>query len=220
MRTSLSTILLSLAWFIVGLALILLYLFSIHPAIRQSTKLISPEEKTSSFSLENAPSESIRGMVTVFSGDVGWQSRTATMPSELKDKRVIQQGESLMTKENGTVTVTFPANVVLKMSPNTSLDIIQTLPGHTVFSQNSGTISYQNDSPTSVSIRTPSLLTTLTGGTGKVTIDANDPYTTISVLTGNGVSAFEDTEQNTTQVSILSGTSFVFNTASLIGNVE
>src|SRR5437763_1209366 len=67
---------------------------------------------TSAFSLENAPTKSLRGTIQTLTGEVEWQSRTATTPAALTTIATIQQAERLVTKDTGNVVVAFPASVI------------------------------------------------------------------------------------------------------------
>ena len=73
------------------------------------------------FDIAVAPSESIRGNIKQMTGDVFWQSRTATESSQIPfdwfdsahhksaQGHGLQQGEEIQTKENGNLTIEFPS---------------------------------------------------------------------------------------------------------------
>ena len=73
------------------LGIFLIFAFRIIIQIINSQQLQSPLA-TLSFSLETAPSESLRGTIVSLSGDVGWQSRISTQAAQITKSMQIQQG--------------------------------------------------------------------------------------------------------------------------------
>src|SRR5690349_3462927 len=70
--------------------------------IAQPTTHITPTPF--SFSTENAPSQTLKATVISSTGDVQWQSRTATESAPLTTS-ILQQGEQLSIGENGKVAL-------------------------------------------------------------------------------------------------------------------
>jgi hypothetical protein len=122
---------------------------------------ISVTKNTPTFSIENAPSQSLKGEITTMSGEVDWQGRTATVSSQINSPQAVQQGENLTTGASGSLTLTFPNSCTINYSKNTEIDIIQTLPANVVFSQVSGTGEFIVNGSYPISIRVSSLLTEL-----------------------------------------------------------
>src|SRR3989344_3525327 len=56
---------------------------------------VTGSPKTSLFSLENAPSESLKGKIEKMSGDIFWFGRVATEPARISSPIDVQQGENL-----------------------------------------------------------------------------------------------------------------------------
>lgn len=166
-----------------------------------SQKVITPQVKISQepskFSLEDAPSTSLHGDITLLSGEVKWQSRTATESSIITLKQKVQQGESLETGKTGKVSVAFPG-MLFQLSPTTKLTIIQALPTSMVVEQPSGEIEYQASSSAVLGIRTSPILLESHGGNFSVAIDDGDGTVTISVTSGGVTAAYNDNDNVST----------------------
>lgn len=154
--------------------------------------------QTSKFSLESAPSQSIRGNISSISGEVRWLSRTATESAPITTPQKIQQGELLHTGDNGTVTIIFP-NLSIQQAINTELEFMQALPVDFVVSQTTGSADYSNQSTTTpLSIRSMHLLIRLGLGKLSVTVDDEDGEVIVDTLQGAITLAFNDND-NVTQ---------------------
>ena len=84
------------------------------------------------FSLSEAPADSLRATITRLSGEVTWESRTASSASPLTAPRILQQGEILTTGQSGTASLTLADTCSITLSPDTELNLIQTLPANIV----------------------------------------------------------------------------------------
>src|SRR5579872_4703562 len=86
----------------------------------------TPLAKNSAFSLSQAPSESLRGVIESLSGNISWQSRTATEETNINFPIPRQQGEVLETKV-GKVTLSFANIGKIDLFEDTKVSFIQTL---------------------------------------------------------------------------------------------
>ncbi len=147
--------------------------------------------EASKFSLEKAPSITLHGDITLLTGDVKWQSRIATEASTITFKQQVQQGESLETGKTGKVSLAFP-NMLFTLSPNSKLNIVQTLPTSIVLEQQTGEIMYQTTSSTLLGVRVSPLLIESQGGEFSITIDEDDGTVKVSVKDGFVTVAYND----------------------------
>ena len=176
--------------------------------------------KTSQFSLTKAPSRSLKGQITSYSGKIFYQSRVATQAAELTNiNLVVQQGEDYSTKADSSLSLLFPNHLQLDLSENTELKIIQTLPKTTVFSQLNGQVEYQTLGKNPVSVRTAFLLTELKG---KIIIsrDSENNLVTIEVKSGQATLAYNDLNYLSHTLNLNAGDSFVFNYDTRQGGLE
>jgi hypothetical protein len=188
-------------------------------AVKERLK-IQPPPLATAFSLQNAPTESLQGEIVSFSGDVAWQSRIATQPAQLKTARKVLQGENVVTKNTGKVTMTFLNTTTLIMLPNTEVDIIQTLPTNMVFVQQSGTTTYTVFGKVPVSARAQDLLVQQKQGTMNIIVDKDAATVMVKVTDGNATTAYTDSDNTSVVTPITSGQSFVFDETSLTGVIQ
>ncbi len=146
------------------------------------------------FSIEKAPSESLRGTITSMSGEVQWQSRIATEPAKLNDPHEIQQGEELIASNGAKLTLEFQDSTKLTIFPDSHLSIIQTLPTNMVFSQPKGKILYEKLGKSPVSIRSLHLVTLINEGSLELSIDEENSEIRANVLEGSAQIAYNDLE--------------------------
>lgn len=175
---------------------------------------------TSQFSLTKAPSQSLKGKIINYSGEIFYQSRIATKSAELTNfNLVVQQGEDYLTKEGSSLFLLFPNHVELNLSENTELKIIQTLFKNTVFSQLNGEIEYQTLEEYPISVRTAFLLTELKGNV-LITRKSEDSLVTIEVKSGQAKLGYNDLNYKSHTLSLKTGDSFVFNYDTRQGDLE
>lgn len=163
----------------------------------------------SQFSLENAPSESLKGKITSMTGSVLWMDRVATESSKLAGTEIIQQGEQISTSDNGNIVIQFNESVEIDISPKTQIDIVQTLPNGLVFSQASGSAVFKKQSKLPVSIRVFHLLIE-NGGVVSVSVDKNIMTTTITANLGDSTVAFNDLDNTSNVIKVPQGKKFIF----------
>lgn len=166
--------------------------------------------KASVFSIENAPSESLRGKIATMDGEINWQDRVATEPAKISSPVTIQQGEKLITGEKSSLSLDFPNAVTIEFSPQTEVDIIQTLPKNLVFSQTSGTAQYLKTGNYPVSVRALSLLAE-NNGDMVIFMDPEDPIITVKQKSGNTIIAYNDLNFLSHEITIESGETLTFN---------
>lgn len=193
------------------LGVFLVFSFKKVSQIINSQQLKTPLA-TSSFSLETAPSESLRGTIASLSGEVGWQSRTATDTAKITKPMQIQQGERIVTKDTGRAIIVFANTVTLAVNPKTEIDFIQTLPTNILIGQNSGTANYIKLNGNPLSIRSLDLLTKINQGDITVSISEAQPYIIIDVKSGLITVAYNDINYITQVINVTSGKRLIFRT--------
>lgn len=150
---------------------------AVAPSVITQKQQVSVPKTT--FSLEEAPSDSIRGTITSMSGGVWWMSRVATAPALLKKPVIVQQGDTLIASDEGKLTVQFASASAVMLSPQSEVDIVQTLPINLVFHQPKGSVQYTVSGTHPVSVRSLNMIVHI--GSGLMTIDT-DPETGDIVL--------------------------------------
>jgi len=179
----------NILWFLVAvcsgvfISIVILSVYITSKNVQQRTSAIV-QAKTMHFSLEKAPADSIQGSIASLSGTVAWQSRIATQPAQITQSRIIQQGETIVTKDDGNATIAFSELGTIALFPETTLAIIQTLPENAVFVQQQGSAMYTKTGNTPVTIRSLHLLTLLTSGKAEITINTDQPVITVRVYNG------------------------------------
>ena len=175
-----------------------------------STTPLLKENISTNFSLKNAPSESLRGTISSMSGEISWQSRVATEAAVITTPLEIQQGEDLITGENGTLKLSFPNACDINLSENTEVDIIQTLPLSIVFSQITGTAEYTKVGSSPVTIRTSYLLSEITGNV-IIERDTDNQIVTVTIRPGEVIFAYNDSKFVSHVVNAKAGQTYTFN---------
>lgn len=176
-------------------------------------KFLSPlEEKfsktESKFSLENAPSESLKGEIASLK-EVDWQSRTATQASPLTTLGAVQQGEKFITKENGQLSLVFANAGEANFKEKTEVEIIQTLPAGIVFAQTAGRATYKKTGGYPISVRAKSLLLEI-NGESTVTIDLEKQNANLLVVSGETIVAYNDRSYTSQVATVKAGQSLIF----------
>ena len=172
------------------------------------------------FSLDNAPSESLRGMVGTISGSIEWQSRTATQPATLDSPQQIQQGESLQTGDNGKAIVEFTQCCSIHLFSDTAIDFIQTLPANVVIAQTKGSAEYLVTNTIPVAIRSLHLLINSTNGDVVFTVSKTLPVISVYVKKGTMQASFNDLNYNSTVIPVTAGETFYFNDTTREEDIE
>lgn len=166
--------------------------------------------RTSGFSLEKAPSDSLIGKITKMNGDIFWQSRVATDSAKLGSPINIQQGENLITKEKSNTSVLFDKNLEVNIGEKSEVDFVQTLPANIVLVQGAGVVEYKKLDGVPVSIRTLHLLIE-NGGDINVSLDDKKPIITLEVVSGSATFSYNDTDNITSVTTISAGKKLIFN---------
>ena len=162
------------------------------------------------FSIETAPSESLRGKIISMTGEISWQSRIATEAAKISVPQTIQQGEKLITGEKSNLSLDFPNACSVEFSPQTEIEIIQTLPKNIVFSQTSGTGEYVKTGSYPVSVRVLSLLAE-NDGDMIVSVDPENPLIILTQKSGQTIVAYNDLNYVSHETTIASGRTLTFN---------
>jgi hypothetical protein len=188
-------------------------------------KLIDANLNTKSpslFSIDNAPATSLRGQILTNSGDVKWQSRTATAPATLKIPISIQQGERLVTGDTGHIKVQFDNIVTLTIFPKSDLSFTQTLPANIVISQDQGQAEYSHlGRSTPLSIRSLGLLINInTPGDLVVSVSNDGSEVSVRVVAGEARTAYNDSQNISQLVTVSSGQQFTFNDGTREGTLR
>ncbi len=180
----------------IGLGFAILLLGYIY-FYNQPVTLQNPLLPVTHFSLENAPSDSLKGKISSLSGNVAWESRTSAIANLISEPITIWQGEEVITQGNGNADVVFPNGINLHMFSSSDLSIIQTLPADIVFEQNQGTIEYQNfQGKLPLSINALDLLLNVNKGSVKILVDKDNSVVNVFVSSGSATAAFTDTDNN------------------------
>lgn len=192
---------------VIGITAMVLYVMQLT---QRSTTPKQSSLPSSQFSLNNAPKESIRGTISSMSGLINWQSRTATQPSELISPVQIQQGEIVSTGTNGHINIGFPSIGSIDLLPNSSTEIIQTLPVDFVINQSQGITTFTKTGKTPISVRTLNMLTQENSGKMVISVNTNNSTVTVDVLKGEAQSAFNDLNNQSSVQTIQEGNELVF----------
>ncbi len=187
----------------IGAGLMIRFLGASPSSPPKSVKNSQSVTPTHSFSIENPPSETLKGSILARSGVIRWQSRVATEPAVLDNPRPIQQGESVSTDDSGKITIEFKDACLLTVSPESKIEFLQTLPDHLVLAQPAGTVTYHNTAVRPVAVRSRHLLAEIQGD---ATLAVN-PVTSSTVITVSRevTVAFNDTDFVTVKKTLTTG---------------
>ncbi|MCL4364449.1 hypothetical protein M1328_04400 [Patescibacteria group bacterium] len=177
-----------------------------------------PKPTVLDFSVDIPPKDSLKGNVSQLSGDVFWESRSATSPALIKNLKAVQQGESLQTSDNGKIALEFPGAAAINMANNSMLSIIQTLPANLVFEQMSGKISFEKTGQPPLSARVFHLLVSI-DGTATIDINKTNQRVTVTDNRGDSTLGFEDINNVSQVIKLTAGQQYVFDDESRSGEV-
>lgn len=170
------------------------------------------------FSLDEAPSTSLRGSLSKVAGEVNLQTRLATEPAALSSAKRIQQGEALVTGEDGSLVVTFSDKVAMNISAGSNVDFVQTLPEHIVVIQREGSVEYKTEPEALVSVRSMHLVADIASGSD-ITLEKDAELLTFTVEKGSVIVAYNNLDNVTTKEMIAEGETYVFNDDTREGEV-
>lgn len=209
---SMKNILLFILFLIIGAAITIGYFkFSEIKKEAENRQVFSPYSGKDYFTLDKAPTESLKGEIISFNGDVGWQSRTATESSQIKGSISVGQGEKIVTKEGGNAEVKFDNICDIKLSENTSLELIQTLPLNFVFLQEAGTVQYARLGSVPIAVRSLGLVMQIEDFQSSVSVNIKNSTVTVTVASGSADLAYNDINYNTNKLTLAEGQKMIFN---------
>lgn len=160
-----------------------------EPVVQSSA---APSATPFSFSVDEPPAQTLQGQILNSSGDIKWQSRSATEAAKLTQKVPIRQGEQLETGEDGRLTLQFPGISQIRLNPESKLYLAQTLPANLLFDQKTGSATYQKLGQPPVSIRAGFLL--IKQNDGQLSVEVDVDYITVSVTQGSATIAYNDAD--------------------------
>lgn len=199
------------------------YVHQVRPATDHTTTSPVPETTPTptptAFSVENAPSYSLRGTITEMNDGIWWVSRTATEASQLTSRIMVQQGDTLIASDSGNITVAFGDAAELKMEEDSAVDIVQTLPVDLVFGQRRG-VAEDMSKTSPVSVRSLRLLITQTDGVMRVQVDEDTHFITVEVESGDARAAYNDVDFVSQIVRIGERERFVFDSDGREGQID
>ncbi len=185
----------------------------------QTNSDIERVKKEPRFSIEKAPKNSEKGTIQSMTGIIKWQSRIATEAAQITQPVPIQQGEELMSGEDGSAIINYLTGLIISLSPNSHISVIQTLPTNFVFNQINGTIEYQKNNPIPMAIRSLHLLTQMDNGDIQIVIDEKTKSIDITVKRGSARIAFNDLKNLSNVLSLQQGDLYQFDDEKRQGNI-
>lgn len=186
----------------------------------QTNDDIERVKKEPRFSVDEAPKNSEKGTIQTMTGTIKWQSRIATEASQIIQPVPIQQGDELISGEDGSAVVNYLSGLTISLSPDSHISVVQTLPTNFVFNQINGTIEYQKDSPISLGVRSLHLLAQIDNGSVQIVTDEKAMTVEITVKRGSVRIAFNDLENISNVVSLSQGDRYLFDDEKRRGNIE
>jgi len=203
-------ILIFIASILIGISSVFIYhITKTHP--NEPVKNIIQNVVKPTFSIADAPSEAVKGTITQISGDVLYESRTATVPSGITSPVIVQQGESIQTKDTGSLNLEFPSEAKISIFPKTEIDFIQTLPVDFVVNIASGSAEITKTANVPVSIRTLHLLIRENSGDLSIGINTDKPIVNLNIIKGSITTAYNDLNLVSHIVNFKEGQKVIFN---------
>lgn len=200
-----------LLYFAAGLLLVFFYFRnSLFLSSQKQTSLLQQISIKPQFSLENAPTDSLRGAIVTLSGQVFWKSRTASESAQIFQPQQVQQGEAVETKKEGFANIEIAEGLIILMSQNSMLDFIQTLKTNFLLQQNFGAISYVKSNYIPLTIRIDNLIIKLGSGELNAVSDINGTQITLELARGRATLAYNDNNFVTQIVEMADQETIVF----------
>jgi hypothetical protein len=175
-----------------------------------STHPFNTMPTTTPFSLKEAPSESLKGDLTILQDNVFWQDRVSTESAKVSGRLKVQQGEKVETDKNGSAKIIFPDVLNISLFNNSSLNINQTLPVDLVFTLLKGSVRLEKTGKNSISAKTLHLLINI-DGVVEVIILEDKPIIKVSVIQGSATLAYNNLLFETQSKKIAKGETILFN---------
>lgn len=163
----------------------------------------------SKFSLLEAPSYSIKANVSNLNGEVFWKSRISETATKVESLSNMQQGEGVITGDNGHIELGFVNVATVTVNENSEIDVVQTIPNDIVFSQKLGIIKYKKIGNIPVSVRVKRLLVEVFDDV-QVEIDGS-----LVRIIGNAKIAYNNNANVTKTLNVPLGKTLIFNNQSL-----
>lgn len=177
-----------------------------------TTLHISLFEPKTQFSIQNAPSQSLKGKTINLSGAVSYQSRAANFGLSITTQTDIVQGDSLSTLGNGKALVIFGKIGNVSLLPNTQVNFIQTLPQNFVVQQTEGLSIYQRAGKIPFTVRAFDLIVDLSDNSSvSIGVDKDKSIVTIDIQKGIANLAFTDLNNVSNVVNLTQGEKAIFN---------
>lgn len=193
----------------------LMFLVSNLTAPKSEKPLVNPASSSplsqTKFSIENAPTSSLKVQVSTMSGKILYESRVATEPAEVKTLTQVQQGETLVTDQTGTLKAQIPGQLNINLSPKTELEFSQTLPSNIVLTQNKGQVEYFRSGSDPVSVRSNDLLIQMDGTSLVIIVNDAESRITVEATKGSAKVGYNDPNQISTVKSLSEGDTLIFN---------
>lgn len=202
---------------ICGFTVIYFFAKPFIPSSADEEKIKSPV--SSFFSLEEPPSQSLRGNLSSVTGEIKLQTRLATEPASLVSQRDMKQGELIATGKESTARIEFKNGAEVNIQSESALEFMQTLPEHIVISQKSGSATYQTGDTAAVSVRILQVLIVLNSHT-EVEVSRDGPEVNIRVMKGSVKAGYNDIDNVSTVVPIKSGEVFVYSADTREGEIQ
>lgn len=206
-----------LFFLLVGFGSIFVYAYSQH---KQNILFNSNSTITTKFSLQNAPEDSLKGIIASMSGIVNWQPRTATQAIRLHSPRKIQQGEELGTGKNSGASMVIQNAEEIIESSNSYINFIQMLPINIVIAQSAGTVFYGGTGASSMTVRTLDLITSIDRALAIISFDKSGSTVTVKVQKGSVTEGYIDSDGDSATVTVAAGQQFVFDDTTQTGTVQ
>ena len=186
--------------------------------IKKITNIVVPQEKL--FSIDPPPKQALVGNVTSTTGQIFWQSRTATQSAQVKDLKIVQQAELLGTGKDSSASLVFKDAVSINASSESQIEFLQTLPINFVFRQNNGAIIYEKNGTIPLSIRSLHLTMSVSNGKISLTTDMEKHIITLDVLDGSVKLGYNDVDYNTQTQVVDKGQRYIFDDDKREGTIE
>ncbi|MBP7967508.1 hypothetical protein KAZ66_04510 [Candidatus Woesebacteria bacterium] len=219
------TVFLFILSFVIGVASYIGYTrLTVAPFVKVTSSSPTPTPtltSTFTYSLEKAPPDTLKARILSREGQALWESRTATIPGVLKEDIEVQQGETVGTAEDASMTLALGDALDIDLQESSLLAFTQTLPQSIVLTQTEGTIEYRLSSRTQpVAVRVRRLLVRLRTGTIQIKTTPDDSVIQVTVGEGSATIAYNDADFTSQRLSLVKGDVFEFDNDTREGSIE
>jgi hypothetical protein len=192
------------------------YFFTAQPS---SVSLQNDFLSQTNFSIAEAPANSLRAKARTVTGLVKWENREAGGVKILRQNQEIQQGEKIITGDDGFAEINFDG-VAVKIASQSSVAFIQTLPVNFVFDQASGSAFYRTLGKIPISVRSFNLISLMDKGAVEFTVNNNLGLITVRVREGKIKLGFNDVDYVSQVLELKQGQLYIFDTAKKTGKIQ